>query len=561
MIEKTAPTTSLVLAILGALAASAGCEDGSLQRIPGAAPPTRVDANIVVYGEDPDQPHLVDFGEVPVGEMSVQEVTIENDGTDTLQVRDLMLPGSDSLGSFQMLNLDELVPLLTPDTSWVLEVGYSPVQDEARESTLTVASNDRDEPTVDVRLVATGLGPQVEVFPPSYDFGSPEIGCEHSEQFTVSNVGRADLTVDDVFLEDLGGSGELFLDEATVPSMPQILAPGESFTVDIWYSPDDVEPDSSVLHVISDDPSQADKSASQFGIAHAGLTNEDQFLQQGDNSTDILWVVDDSCSMSEEQTSLATNFTAFMGIIEALEVDFHIGVTTTDVDAGGPQGMLQGSTPIITPSTPDPEVVFSANVNVGTSGSATERGLHAGYLALSSPMVDPGGPNDGFLRDTAGLRVMFVSDEPEQSQPVQGWTAPDYSGWFQALKPNPDHVVLSDITGGLLGCNGAGGSADEGQGYVEATVLTGGISASICDSNWASTLSALAWLAQSFADTFELSELAVADTVEVRLNDSPVFVGWVFDPALNAVVFDPDHIPDNGVTIDITYTILGSCGD
>src|SRR5512139_1497667 len=49
--------------------------------------------------------------------------------------------------------------------------------------------------------------------------------------------------------------------------------------------------------------------------------------------TDILFVVDDSGSMQEEQANLAANFDAFIAQLAALPVsnDYQIGITTTSV--------------------------------------------------------------------------------------------------------------------------------------------------------------------------------------------------------------------------------------
>ena len=225
-------------------------------------------------------------------------------------------------------------------------------------------------------------------------------------------------------------------------------------------------------------------------------------------------------------------------------------------------GQLQGSVPIITPSTPDPGGTFSANVNLGINGSGIEQGFHNAYQALEAA-INGVGVNGGFLREDAGLRLIFVSDEQEQSGSAPGSLGgpADYVGYYESLKANPEHLVVSDITGGMTGCSGAGGSASSGSDYVTGTNMTGGISASICDPNWVSTLSALGWLSQSFADTFELSQTPVEETIEVRLNGVPVFVGWVYDSALNAVVFDLDHVPENGDGIEIEYTVLGDCTD
>ena len=544
--------------LLGSMGVAVGCSETVLLTNPGSAPPTRVNATIEVRSDDPENPLLVDFGEVPAGETRQKEVTIRNIGTDVLQLDEFVLTNT---ASFTLTNLDELVPLLTPDSSWVLRVQYEPSQDETIQATLIVASNDRENPEVPVVLRAEGLAPAIDIDPDSFDFGNRELGCVGSLNIQIANVGRADLILSDITFDDLSGNGEM----TVVHSIPlgDVLAPNETRMIEVHYAPIDVQPDTGSLTVASNDPLRPTATSTQFGIAHLGASNLDQFGQDGNNATDILWVIDNSCSMGEEQSTLAVNFASFVQIVDALDMDYQIAATTTDVaDAGG----LQGTNPIVTLNTPDPAGTFAANVSLGVNGSGNEKGLDGAYLALSSPMIDPGGPNYDFLRTDAGLRIIFVSDEAEQSTLLSGGAPAAYVSYFEGLKANPEHVVLSDITGGLTGCSGTGGSAGAGSNYVAATVLSGGISASICDPNWVSTLSALAWLSQSFADTFELSQTPVPDTIEVRLstdglNFVPIYVGWVYESALNAVVFDLSHIPDNGDIIEVEYTVLGDCED
>lgn len=546
---------------------AAGCSETVLISNPGTVPPTRVNAIIEVETDHPTDPHTLDFGEVYAGETREKEVTIRNVGDDTLQVQDLELSNN---ASFTITNQGEYAQLLAPNASTIVRVSYNPVQDEHIEGTLLVASNDRENPQVPVRLLAEGLAPAVDVSPPSYDFGNLELGCVNQVEITIANVGRAPLEIYAIDFEDLAALDELTLangnpqvdgdsDGDGEDDVDFVLNPSESTTVTIHYTPINVEPDSGILSVFTNTPAEPDEgtTAQQFGIAHLGSTNVDEYLQEGNNSTDILFTVDNSCSMSDEQSALAVNFASFLQIVDALDIDYHLGVATTDIGDGG---QLQGSVPIITPSTPDPGGTFSANVNLGINGSGIEQGFHNAWQALEAA-VNNVGVNGGFLRDEAGLRLIMVSDEQEQSSSVMGWSPVDYVGYYQSLKANPEHLVISDITGGMTGCSGAGGSASTGSDYVTGTNMTGGISASICDPNWVSTLSALGWLSQSFADTFELSQTPVEDTIEVRLNDVPVFVGWVFDSALNAIVFDVDHVPENGDGLEIEYTVLGDCSD
>ena len=449
---------------LFALAAAAlsvfavGCSETTLVVNPGSAPPTRVNAVIEVETDHPVDAHTLDFGEVYAGETREKEVTITNIGDDTLQIQDLVLSNT---ASFEIVNDGEYDVLLAPNSSTVVLVSYSPVQDEHIEGTLIVASNDRESPEIPVRLLAEGLAPAVDIQPPSFDFGNFELGCVNQVEITIANVGRAPLVIDEIFYDDLAGSGELTL--ANNNDETFTLDPNEATTVMVHYVPTDVEPDSGILHVITNTPAEPvdGATAQQFGIAHLGENHIDQYMQEGNNSTDILFTVDNSCSMGQEQTALAVNFAAFLQIIQALDIDYHLGVTSTDV---GDNGNLVGSVPVITPSTPDPSGEFSANVNLGVNGSATEQGFHTAYLALD--LAYNGTGNVGFLREDAGLRVIFVSDEQEQSGNIMGWGVGDYVGYFEGLKTNPEYVILSDITGGMAGCSGSGGSASSASDYV-----------------------------------------------------------------------------------------------
>ena len=69
---------------------------------------------------------------------------------------------------------------------------------------------------------------------------------------------------------------------------------------------------------------------------------KDVFQQRRMNTVDILLVVDNSCSMVEEQDKLATNFQSFIAAFEGAEVDYQIGVTTTDTLDEDQSGRLVG---------------------------------------------------------------------------------------------------------------------------------------------------------------------------------------------------------------------------
>jgi len=398
--------------------------------------------------------------------------------------------------------------------------------------------------------------------PPSFDFGELELGCcgRHLEVL-IRNVGRAPARVFDLQFEDLSASGELVLasplpDDDDPDTVDLLLDPGDEAAVTVWYWPVDVEPDVSVLRVTTDSPGESDDgvSAVQFGRAGYGPTQTDAFLQTGNRVVDVLFVIDNSVSMGDQQWGLERNLPAFFEIADELVLDYQLAVTTTDL---GECGQFEGEIPIVDRDTPDAAAVFASNALVGTDGAGVEQGFHCAFRALEDAEGNLGA-NAGFLRPEAGLRVVFISDEEEQSEPIWGWGAPEYVEYFQSHKPNPDHVVVSSLSGGLYGCCGAG-SASPGIRYVQAALLTGGLAMDVCDVDWAAALAAIAFDADHLADTFELSRVPVPDTVEVRVEGVPIFVGWQYEPALNAVVFEQEYVPENSAEVEIEYSIWGDC--
>ncbi|MBM4369973.1 MAG: hypothetical protein FJ102_27435, partial [Deltaproteobacteria bacterium] len=89
------------------------------------------------------------------------------------------------------------------------------------------------------------------------------------------------------------------------------------------------------------------------------LTKIDVFQQNRKNTVDVLLVVDNSCSMVEEQGKLATNFESFIQYFDTADVDWQIGVITTDMEQEQFQGHLIGG---------DDEIVL-----VDSAGTEVER--------------------------------------------------------------------------------------------------------------------------------------------------------------------------------------------
>ena len=82
-----------------------------------------------------------------------------------------------------------------------------------------------------------------------------------------------------------------------------------------------------------------------FGCQEYGYSSNikvDVFHQRTRNAVDMLIVVDNSCSMVEEQDNLAKNFETLIDTFAAADVSWQLAVTTTDTEVERYRGLLMG---------------------------------------------------------------------------------------------------------------------------------------------------------------------------------------------------------------------------
>lgn len=302
-------------------------------------------------------------------------------------------------------------------------------------------------------------------------------------------------------------------------------------------------------------------------------THTDVFLQEPASEVDILWVIDNSNSMAEEQERVAAGFESFIENIEATNVDFHLGVVTTDMDFDNPnRAELVGSPHVLTPE--DNYVQkFKNLVRVGTDGSDKEKGLSAALTALSEPVVSDA--NAGFLRDDAILSVIFVSDENDcsdddalsQEESVACYEQQerlipivDLIHDFRGLKePGGARVIASGIVGPQVadGCDGSW----PGHRYTALAEGLGGQVGNICEDDYSALMYDLGLAVSGELDTFQLTYAAVEGTIEVVIDEDLVeedpVNGWTYDPEYWMIRFDGDYIPPRGATLSILYEVAG----
>lgn len=279
----------------------------------------------------------------------------------------------------------------------------------------------------------------------------------------------------------------------------------------------------------------------------------DTLVQAGVPMVDVLWVVDNSCSMLEEQEGIASNFPVFLQYFQESALDWHIGVVSTDMGDPLHQGKLQSHAGFrwVDNTTPFPEDVLGGMARLGTSGTGRERGRDAVYYALEQHRE---GANAGFYRGDAGLHVVVISDEHDSSELT---TEDEFLSWMDVLKWGDDQLTFSSIVSEDPLCEGAYSVGEE---YLRYTDAIGGIFWSICDQDWGTVLRQLGLQAVETSHEYYLSELPVLGTITVTVSDgaaSFVFVedlDWTYNQVRNSITF-VEFVPEDGMVVTIDYEV------
>ena len=214
---------------------------------------------------------------------------------------------------------------------------------------------------------------------------------------------------------------------------------------------------------------------------------------------DIVFVVDNSFTMEEEQQNLRDNFPRFVQVLDAFKtktgeaIDYRLAVTTTDSDRDRGAFRTNGGAgrPWLERTDVDVVGTFGRRATVGTGGSSYERPLESLRLGLTDRIAD--GKNGTFLRPDALLAFVVLTDEDEggaiENQPAR--PIPEYLTFFDAIAGNRGRWATALIAGlGPGRCESNFGEAYEATRLLDFVAKTGknATASSICDANLAGGL-------------------------------------------------------------------------
>jgi hypothetical protein len=411
----------------------------------------------------------------------------------------------------------------------------------------------------------TPATPDIDVIPGTLEFGLETVGCGSEERrVTVYNTGNADLTVNAIAI-DPGSDPEFRISRA--PRTPLVLGPDQNFEVRVRFFPARVGNLEGLLVIQNNDGDEQNFTVPLIGEGTLDTHQRDVFEQADEPMVDVLWVVDDSGSMSDVQNNLATNFAEFIRFAtDQINVNFHIGVTTTlaDTDMAGVYNACEEPR-FLTRDTPGLQDKFRCNVRVSRNrnprrdaSDSREAGLEAARAFFRRDRLRDGGLNEGFLREEAKLYIIAVSDEEDQSRGPVGL----YEDAFRAIKGvrNRDLISFSAIVGHG---NGRDCEAANGQRYRSLAGTLNGLDQDICDGNWSGTMRALGLDTFAYRTSFALSRRPAEQSLVVTVDGQPVNRGqqggqngWYYAREDNVVVFNPGSVPARGEQIVVEYDTL-----
>lgn len=349
----------------------------------------------------------------------------------------------------------------------------------------------------------------------------------------------------------------------------------------------------------------------------AQTSQTDTFTEaSGHSKVDLLWVVDNSGSMEDNQANIAANFSNFISNFVNQGIDYNIGITTVEttnsptcycpysawtcyyyqycafVDRTNPfsarngrfvQG--DGSSYSVIKSTFEKNLIietFKKNIMVGTGGGGREKMLDAALLALEKAKNETS-PNNGFLRDDANLAIILVSDENDQSvdsvehyvNSIKNYKNSEATTTIYAITDTAQY--LGEVTPAsnqtintaefvpkfyIVG-NPPGSPTEDTKGNSrdeQAAILTGGLVSNINSPSFSSDLVNIGKDIVASTGIYILNKTPVSNTISVKVDGANVNKGdstngWAYIPSRNAVVFFGESRLQPTQTVEITYDI------
>lgn len=283
------------------------------------------------------------------------------------------------------------------------------------------------------------------------------------------------------------------------------------------------------------------------------LSTETYQLVGDGGQVDIIWVIDNSGSMSPIQRQVIDNANLFMqDFIKNKSLEWRMGLLSTDIS----EEPYLGFASYFNHTSTDPVGTFGTAVRqLGTSGS--------GYEQSFDPVVKNLDKFSAFLRPNAMLIVIFVTDEEEQSN----ISAQDFLG--NLLKRKGGDINRLRVYGAFnardFGCSSGTMMGYTGSPFEEAINATKGKAYKTCNPTFGSDLAKLGQEIVSISSraSIMLKNRPLTETLKVIYNSEELEAGprseggrWFYDGESNSIRFhDLEFVDFNIKNVQVSYEI------
>ena len=297
--------------------------------------------------------------------------------------------------------------------------------------------------------------------------------------------------------------------------------------------------------------------------ADFNLTDQIETFRQHivyNNRVDILWVIDNSNSMTIHQDHLAQQYQHFVRALVETEFDFHLAVTSTDMSPSGEGGKFVGEPNVLASTHADLDNKFRDRVRLGNQGFSVEKGLDAMAMALSDEYLQS--YNRGFLRDDSMLVVIFLSDEDDKSSSEPQFYI-DRLNTLRPVLPDGSKNWMTHFIGVLdenSECKDNFGQVNPGYRYMQVVGASDGLNENICTSDLRVALKNLRSRIVEIMTEYKLEREPIVETIRVQIDGQLVPQdeenGWTYFAENISIRFHGTAVPKNNSEIRVDYAPL-----
>ncbi len=288
-------------------------------------------------------PTTVNFGNINVGKLSSQTVTVANTGTASMNVTQATVSNS----QFKVTGIT-LPMAMAAGQSGTFTVSVTPTASGLISGTLTVQGDSGNPAVVNLSANAVASTPQISLSTSAVNFGNVQMTTSGSSSLTLSNSGNADLTISSV---TVSGAGFGFNGITT----PKVISAGQTASVNLTFNPPAQGAATGTLTISSNDTVHPTTTVALSGTGTAAPTG----------------------NLQANQSSLAFGSVTNGSNLTKQIVLTNTGAAAVQISAISVSGTGFSATGISTPATLNPSatatlsVKFAPTVTGAVSGSVT----------------------------------------------------------------------------------------------------------------------------------------------------------------------------------------------